>query len=109
MPLLLHGCWDNLTKRIVEVLHPSLRVSLIMRLYYCTTGKAGYRVAVCDQLEDPSLQRRGDKRCTEMVTPGTATNDKLLELNSNNFLARYILLRTQFGIAFMDIKQVNSL
>src|SRR6195256_1925076 len=50
--------------------------------------KAGYRVAICDQLEDPKLAKGIVKRgVTEMVTPGIATNDKLLELNSNNFLA----------------------
>ena len=50
--------------------------------------KAGYRVAMCDQLEDPKLAKGIVKRgVTEMVTPGIATNDKLLEHNSNNFLA----------------------
>src|SRR3954466_9471870 len=50
--------------------------------------RAGYRVAVCDQLEDPKMAKGVVKRgVTEMVTPGIATNDKLLELNSNNFLA----------------------
>src|ERR1700712_2533256 len=49
--------------------------------------KAGHRVAICDQLEDPKhavgVVKRG---VTEMITPGTTTNDKLLELNQNNFL-----------------------
>ena len=50
--------------------------------------KAGYRVAICDQLEDPKTAKGIVKRgVTEMVTPGVATNDKLLEHNSNNFLA----------------------
>src|SRR6187402_2720385 len=50
--------------------------------------KAGYRVAICDQLEDPKLAKGIVKRgVTEMVTPGTTVNDKLLEHNSNNFLA----------------------
>src|SRR4051812_3817574 len=50
--------------------------------------KAGYRVAICDQLEDPKLAKGVVKRgVTEMITPGTTTNDKLLELHSNNFLA----------------------
>src|SRR5207302_8301069 len=49
--------------------------------------KAGYRVAVCDQLEDPKMAKGVVKRgVTEMITPGTTTNDKLLELNANNFL-----------------------
>ena len=50
--------------------------------------KAGYRVAICDQLEDPKQAKGIVKRgVTELVTPGVATNDKLLEHNSNNFLA----------------------
>src|SRR5918998_3012500 len=50
--------------------------------------KAGYRVAVCDQLEDPKQAKGVVKRgVTEMITPGVATNDKLLDHNSNNFLA----------------------
>src|SRR6188768_921116 len=50
--------------------------------------KAGYRVAICDQLEDPKTVKGIVKRgVTELVTPGTATNDKLLDLSSNNFLA----------------------
>src|SRR5690349_204291 len=50
--------------------------------------KAGYRVAICDQLEDPKVAKGIVKRgVTELVTPGTATNDKLLDFNSNNFLA----------------------
>lgn len=49
--------------------------------------KAGYRVAICDQLEDPKLAKGIVKRgVTEMVTPGVAVNDKLLEHNTNNFL-----------------------
>ena len=49
--------------------------------------KAGYRVAICDQLEDPKQAKGIVKRgVTELVTPGVATNDKLLEHNSNNFL-----------------------
>ena len=73
--------------------------------------KAGYRVAICDQLEDPKLAKGIVKRgVTEMVTPGTATNDKLLEHNSNNFLAGIHFAdastsaqHDQFGLAFLDI------
>jgi DNA mismatch repair protein MutS len=67
--------------------------------------KAGYRVAVCDQLEDPKLAKGIVKRgVTEMVTPGIATNDKLLELNSNNFLAGIHFSNDEvFGLAFLDI------
>src|SRR6187551_58688 len=66
--------------------------------------KAGYRVAICDQLEDPKLAKGIVKRgVTEMVTPGIATNEKLLELNSNNFLAGVHFTDDIFGLAFLDI------
>ncbi len=66
--------------------------------------KAGYRVAICDQLEDPKLAKGIVKRgVTELVTPGVATNDKLLEHNSNNFLAALHFDNQQIGIAFLDI------
>ncbi len=66
--------------------------------------KAGYRVAICDQLEDPKeakgIVRRG---VTELVTPGVATSDKLLEHNSNNFLAALHFQDEKIGVAFLDI------
>lgn len=66
--------------------------------------KAGYRVAICDQLEDPKTVKGIVKRgVTEMVTPGIATNDKLLEHNSNNFLAAIHFTENETGIAFLDI------
>ncbi|HLG38669.1 MAG TPA: hypothetical protein VI461_03335, partial [Chitinophagaceae bacterium] len=73
--------------------------------------KAGYRVAICDQLEDPKLAKGIVKRgVTEMVTPGTAVNDKLLEHHSNNFLAGIHFgdasasaQHDQYGLAFLDI------
>ena len=72
--------------------------------------KAGYRVAICDQLEDPKSVKGIVKRgVTEMVTPGVATNEKLLEGNSNNFLAGIYFPdhwpddRSGLGIAFLDI------
>lgn len=66
--------------------------------------KAGYRVAICDQLEDPKQAKGIVKRgVTEMVTPGVALNDKLLEHNSNNFLACVHLNNDKLGIAFLDI------
>jgi DNA mismatch repair protein MutS len=66
--------------------------------------KAGHRVAICDQLEDPKAAKGIVKRgVTEMVTPGTATNDKLLELGSNNFLAAVFFAEQQYGMAFLDI------
>ena len=66
--------------------------------------KAGYRVAICDQLEDPKSVKGIVKRgVTELVTPGVATNDKLLEHNSNNFLAALHFADDKIGIAFLDI------
>jgi len=67
--------------------------------------KAGYRVAICDQLEDPKLAKGIVKRgVTEMVTPGTAINDKLLEHKSNNFLAGiHFADEHNFGLAFLDL------
>lgn len=66
--------------------------------------KAGYRVAICDQLEDPKAAKGIVKRgVTEMVTPGTATNDKLLDFNSNNFLAAVHMQNDLYGLAFLDI------
>lgn len=66
--------------------------------------KAGYRVAICDQLEDPKATKGIVKRgVTEMVTPGVATNEKLLEHNSNNFLAGIHFNDHKLGIAFLDI------
>jgi DNA mismatch repair protein MutS len=73
--------------------------------------KAGHRVAICDQLEDPKLAKGIVKRgVTDMVTPGTAVNDKLLEHHSNNFLAAVHFAdasanaqHDQYGLAFLDI------
>src|ERR1700743_667506 len=66
--------------------------------------KAGYRVAICDQLEDPKLAKGIVKRgVTELVTPGIATSDKLLEHGSNNFLAAIHFEDNSAGIALLDI------
>ncbi len=67
--------------------------------------KAGYRVAVCDQLEDPKLAKGIVKRgVTDLVSPGTAIQDKLLEHRSNNFLASLHPVSTeQIGMAFLDL------
>lgn len=66
--------------------------------------KAGYRVAICDQLEDPKLAKGIVKRgVTELVTPGVATNDRLLEQNTNNFLCAIHFSDEKNGIAFLDI------
>ncbi len=67
--------------------------------------KAGYRVAICDQLEDPKQAKGVVKRgVTEMVTPGTTFNDKLLDHHSNNFLAGiHFAENDRYGLAFLDI------
>lgn len=66
--------------------------------------KAGYRVAICDQLEDPKTVKGIVKRgVTELVTPGVASNDKLLDNKTNNFLAALYLGEPHCGIAFLDI------
>lgn len=75
-----------------------------MDTYLHKLVKAGYRVAICDQLEDPKLAKGIVKRgVTELVTPGVATNEKLLEHNSNNFLAGIHFSDDAIGIAFLDI------
>jgi DNA mismatch repair protein MutS len=66
--------------------------------------RAGLRVAVCDQLEDPKLAKGIVKRgVTEMVTPGVALKDNILNTRSNNFLASLYFEKENFGIAFLDI------
>lgn len=66
--------------------------------------KAGYRVAICDQLEDPKQAKGLVKRgVTEMITPGITTNDQLLEQNNNNFLCGIYLDEKTNGLAFLDI------
>jgi DNA mismatch repair protein MutS len=66
--------------------------------------KAGFRVAVCDQLEDPKQAKGIVKRgVTELLTPGIATNDKMLEMKSNNFLAAVHFENDLIGLAFLDM------
>lgn len=66
--------------------------------------KAGYRVAVCDQLEDPKFAKGIVKRgVTEVVTPGVTLNDKLLENKKNNYLAAIYIKDNLAGFAFSDI------
>lgn len=66
--------------------------------------KAGYRVAICDQLEDPKLTKTIVKRgVTELVTPGVALNDDILQSGQNNFLASVWVDSPENGIAFLDI------
>lgn len=66
--------------------------------------RAGNRVAICDQLEDPKATKTIVKRgVTELVTPGVSFNDKVLETRSNNFLAAVTMYKDQAGVSFLDI------
>ena len=66
--------------------------------------KAGYRVAICDQLEDPKTVKGIVKRgVTELVTPGVALNDDILQSKSNNFLASVWIGKQVNGVAFLDV------
>jgi len=66
--------------------------------------KAGYRVAVCDQLEDPKKTKGIVKRgITELVTPGVSLNDSVLETNKNNYLASISRSGNLYGVSFLDI------
>jgi DNA mismatch repair protein MutS len=66
--------------------------------------KAGQRVAICDQLEDPKATKNIVKRgVTELVTPGVALNDEVLKSKSNNFLCAIHFAKTNIGVAFLDI------
>ena len=66
--------------------------------------RAGKRVAICDQLEDPKLTKKLVKRgITELVTPGVAINDNVLSYKENNFLAAVHFGKSACGVAFLDI------
>ncbi len=66
--------------------------------------RAGKRVAICDQLEDPKLTKKLVKRgITELVTPGVALNDTVLNYKENNFLAAVHFGKTACGVSFLDI------
>lgn len=66
--------------------------------------KAGQRVAICDQLEDPKQTKKIVKRgVTELVTPGVSLNDEVLHSKSNNFLAAVQFGKKLFGISFLDV------
>jgi len=66
--------------------------------------KAGLRVAICDQLEDPKMTKTIVKRgVTELVTPGVSMNDEVLQSKSNNFLASIYFGKKIIGISFLDV------
>lgn len=66
--------------------------------------KAGLRVAICDQLEDPKMTKTIVKRgVTELVTPGVSMNDEVLQAKVNNFLASVYFSNKSIGISFLDV------
>lgn len=66
--------------------------------------RSGYKVAICDQLEDPKLTKKIVKRgVTELVTPGIAYNEQLLNQKENNFLCAVSFHKNRGGIAFLDV------
>ena len=66
--------------------------------------KAGLRVAICDQLEDPKMTKTIVKRgVTELITPGVALNDEVLQAKTNNFLATVHFGKKHIGVAFLDV------
>src|SRR5690606_38456524 len=65
--------------------------------------RAGQRVAICDQLEDPKQTKTIVKRgVTELVTPGVSYNDNIVQQKANNYLASIFNERGQYGVAFLD-------
>jgi len=66
--------------------------------------KAGLRVAICDQLEDPKMTKTIVKRgVTELVTPGVSLNDEVLQSKTNNFLASVYFANKNIGVSFLDV------
>lgn len=66
--------------------------------------KAGLRVAICDQLEDPKMTKTIVKRgVTELITPGVSMNDEVLQSKSNNFLAALHFGKINIGVSFLDV------
>ncbi|MFK8008656.1 MAG: DNA mismatch repair protein MutS [Saprospiraceae bacterium] len=76
-----------------------------MDTYLPRLVKAGYRVAICEQLEKPSKEKKIVKRgVTEVITPGVAINDKLLDHRTNNYLASiHFGKKDELGVSFLDI------
>lgn len=73
-------------------------------MYLPKLVRAGYRVAICDQLEDPKLTKTIVKRgVTELVTPGVAYNDNVLDHKTNNFLAAVHFTKDRAGLSLLDI------
>lgn len=75
-----------------------------LNIYLPKLVKAGYRVAICEQMEKPVPGRVVRRAVTEMITPGVITGDQLLDQNKNNYLASiYLGSKNQHGMAFIDI------
>ncbi|MBT4246111.1 MAG: DNA mismatch repair protein MutS [Flavobacteriaceae bacterium] len=92
------GAGSNSETKLAGFPHHSLNT------YLHKLVKAGERVAICDQLEDPKTTKSIVKRgVTELVTPGVALNDGILEKKSNNFLASIFNIKNKYGISFLDI------
>lgn len=92
-----HGKGDNQTELAGFPYHA-------LDTYLPKLVRAGFRVAICEQLEDPKQTKTLVKRgITELVTPGVSVNDKVLEQGENNFLAALQITEKQTGIAFIDI------
>ena len=74
-----------------------------LNIYLPKLVKAGQRVAICEQLEDPKQTKKIVKRgVTELITPGVALNDEVLDTSSNNFLAS-VFFGEKIGISFLDL------
>lgn len=75
-----------------------------LEIYLPKLVRAGYKVAVCDQLEDPKLAKKIVKRgITELVTPGIAFSDQLLDQKEHNYLAGLCFDKDRCGAAFLDV------
>jgi DNA mismatch repair protein MutS len=92
------GAGSNSETKLAGFPHHSLNT------YLHKLVKAGERVAICEQLEDPKQTKTIVKRgVTELITPGVALNDGILDQKSNNFLASVFNIKKKYGIALFDI------
>ena len=92
------GAGSNSETKLAGFPHHSLNT------YLHKLVKAGERVAICEQLEDPKKTKTIVKRgVTELITPGVALNDGILDQKSNNFLASVFNIKNKYGIALFDI------
>ena len=92
------GAGSNSETKLAGFPHHSLNT------YLHKLVKAGERVAICEQLEDPKKTKKIVKRgVTELITPGVALNDGILDKSSNNFLASVYDIKGRYGISFFDI------